>query len=69
MIAIFSNLARLNGELAVSRSFGDKNYISYGLIAEPEITLAELNNDSRYLLLGTDGFWDVSDSYNNPLPS
>ena len=52
----------MDGELAVSRSFGDNNYINSGIIADPEITTTTIHPDDRYLLLGTDGFWDVHKS-------
>jgi len=47
---------RVNGSLAVSRSFGDfeeKEYIS----AEPEINITE--NKYTYIVVATDGLWDV----------
>jgi protein phosphatase 1L len=56
---MISKLAGKNGELSVSRSFGDKEYINFGLIAEPEITKVELESDSMFLILATDGFWNV----------
>ena len=50
---------RINGELAVSRALGDLNYKD-SLISEPEIKVYEMENfDADYLLLGTDGFWNV----------
>ena len=52
-------MAGMNGELSVSRSFGDKKYIHSGLIADPEITKIELTKDSLYLIMATDGFWNV----------
>lgn len=60
MQALFRNVARIDGELAVSRSFGDNNYIQSGLIADPEITVTTILPNDRYLFLGTDGFWDVN---------
>lgn len=45
--------------MAVSRSFGDPKYIEHGLTAIPEITKLQLNEKSKYLILATDGFWDV----------
>ena len=30
-----------------------------GLIAEPEITKSAIQPEDMYLILGTDGFWDV----------
>lgn len=57
-------MARIDGELAVSRSFGDLRYVDSGLIAEPEITKFAIQPEDMYLILGTDGFWDVFISFN-----
>jgi serine/threonine protein phosphatase PrpC len=55
---------RLRGCLAVSRAFGDsgykrpitkKNYVS----AKPSIYKKELDPSCEYLILASDGFWDV----------
>lgn len=47
--------------MAVSRSFGDPRYIESGLTAVPEITKVNIDQNSQYLILATDGFWDVID--------
>lgn len=52
-------LPRINGEIAVTRSFGDKKYSTAGLIVEPEIIKRTITKSDRYLILATDGFWDV----------
>lgn len=49
----------MNGELGVSRSFGDIKYVKNGVCAVPEITKMKINHKSKYLILGTDGFWDI----------
>ena len=51
---------RINGELAVARSFGDKNYKQF-ISCEPEIIKISLNlgDCNQYLILGTDGFYNV----------
>jgi protein phosphatase 1L len=54
-----SHVPRINGELAVTRSFGDKKHSEYGLIAVPEITHKVLTPNHKLLLIGTDGFWNV----------
>lgn len=58
-------MAGMNGELSVSRSFGDKKYIHSGLIADPEITKIELTKDALYLIMATDGFWNVKIHFSN----
>lgn len=56
---------RVLGELAVSRSFGDKNYKEY-INAEPEISIYDLENTSySYLIIASDGFWNVQSLWIN----
>ena len=47
--------ARLQGELAVSRAFGDLQYRKYGLIAEPEMHWHNISAADRWLILVSDG--------------
>ena len=54
---------RVIGELAVSRSIGDKRYTPY-VIPSPDITYLPLSHHNRYVLLSTDGLWDVMTSKN-----
>jgi len=51
---------RVNGELAVTRSFGDDNYEPL-VITEPHYVNQILSNNHRWLILGTDGLWDYID--------
>lgn len=50
---------RVFGSLVVTRSIGDKEMKKYGVIAEPTITKRELNDEDTYVVLGSDGVWDV----------
>lgn len=59
------------GGLSVSRTFGDVNYKdpSLGkthsphiLIADPEIKVMEITPQDDFMILATDGFWDVMSS-------
>ena len=50
---------RLEGDLVLSRSFGDYIYKDY-ITAEPDIYDFEIKKEDKYLVLGTDGFWKVS---------
>jgi serine/threonine protein phosphatase PrpC len=52
---------RVNGILAVSRAFGDRN-MRGAINAEPELTLHSLERGDNFLLLATDGLWDVMSS-------
>ena len=49
---------RLEGELALSRSIGDINFKAY-MSSEPEISEYEITDDDDFLLLASDGFWNV----------
>jgi len=55
------SIARVNGHLAVSRAFGDlrmketQRFIS----SEPEITVMPLADEDRFVILASDGLWDV----------
>lgn len=44
--------------LAMSRSLGDFIAKSVGCISEPEIIEAKLTEDSRFLIVGSDGVWE-----------
>ena len=50
---------RIYGQLMLSRCFGDWNIKEYGVIVEPHISKAELTNEDLYLIIATDGVWDV----------
>lgn len=49
---------RLQGELAISRSIGDFNYKDY-ISAAPEISEHTITPNDNFLLLATDGYWNV----------
>ena len=43
--------------IAMSRSIGDKIAHSIGVINEPEILLFNLDESSKYIIIGSDGIW------------
>lgn len=49
----------MNGQLAVSRAFGDKNLKTH-LRSDPDITPAEIDAETDLLILASDGLWKVS---------
>ncbi|KAH0577522.1 Protein phosphatase 2C [Spironucleus salmonicida] len=49
---------RVNGMLAVSRAIGDDEYKQFGVIAEPDVHVFEVD-DLEYILLACDGLFDV----------
>lgn len=46
-------------QLNYSRAFGGKDLKMYGLSAEPTVSLIQLNESHRSIVLGSDGIWDV----------
>lgn len=52
------DVPRVNGNLALSRSIGD-NYLSPYVIPNPEVRHFKLSQHNKYVLLATDGLWDV----------
>ncbi len=49
---------RIDGELAITRSIGDINFKRY-MSSDPEILIHEITDKDEYLVLGSDGFWNV----------
>ena len=49
--------------LVMSRTFGDLEAKKIGIISEPEIIMKEIDNNSKYVILGSDGLWDVVKPY------
>ncbi|GAB2292007.1 hypothetical protein Dimus_026255 [Dionaea muscipula] len=52
------DVARVDGQLAVSRAFGDKSLKSH-LRSDPDIKHADLDHDTDLLILASDGLWKV----------
>ncbi|XP_028753190.1 probable protein phosphatase 2C 9 isoform X2 [Neltuma alba] len=52
------DVARVNGQLAVSRAFGDKNLKSH-LRSDPDIQQANIDAEMELLILASDGLWKV----------
>eukprot|EP00293_Proteomonas_sulcata_P015724 CAMPEP_0184291568 /NCGR_PEP_ID=MMETSP1049-20130417/3553_1 /TAXON_ID=77928 /ORGANISM="Proteomonas sulcata, Strain CCMP704" /LENGTH=413 /DNA_ID=CAMNT_0026599053 /DNA_START=491 /DNA_END=1734 /DNA_ORIENTATION=- len=55
---LFCGCARVNGILATSRGFGDKELKKY-VISEPDVNHRTLSEGDDFLVLATDGLWDV----------
>lgn len=49
----------MDGQLAVSRAFGDKN-LKLHLRSDPDVTNADIDNETDLLILASDGLWKVS---------
>lgn len=54
----FFGCARVNGVLATSRGFGDQE-LKQWVTAEPEVKKRILDEGDEFLVLATDGLWDV----------
>ncbi|GLT31146.1 hypothetical protein SLA2020_059060 [Shorea laevis] len=52
------DVPRVNGQLAVSRAFGDKNLKSH-LRSDPDIKCTNIDNNTDILILASDGLWKV----------
>ncbi|XP_010269284.1 PREDICTED: probable protein phosphatase 2C 9 [Nelumbo nucifera] len=52
------DVPRVNGQLAVSRAFGDKSLKSH-LRSDPDIQNADIDSDTDLLILASDGLWKV----------
>eukprot|EP01128_Nolandella_sp_AFSM9_P004168 TRINITY_DN1825_c0_g1_i1.p1 TRINITY_DN1825_c0_g1~~TRINITY_DN1825_c0_g1_i1.p1 ORF type:complete len:875 (-),score=199.92 TRINITY_DN1825_c0_g1_i1:145-2736(-) len=55
-------IPRVNGALAMSRSFGDFEMKKVGVIAEPEFTSHYLTPEDEFILLASDGVFDTLNS-------
>uniref|UniRef100_A0A803LVK0 PPM-type phosphatase domain-containing protein n=1 Tax=Chenopodium quinoa TaxID=63459 RepID=A0A803LVK0_CHEQI len=53
------DVARVDGQLAVARAFGDKTMKEH-LSSEPHITIEMIDEDTDFILLASDGIWHVS---------
>lgn len=50
---------RVEGELMISRAFGDWEFKEYGVICEPHVNKIEINKGCKYVIIASDGVWDV----------
>lgn len=58
-VLVKGNVARTQGQIAVSRSFGDFNLKKF-IISEPDVTEYKLKREDLFIVMGTDGLWNVS---------
>ncbi|XP_073149139.1 uncharacterized protein [Henckelia pumila] len=58
-ISTWAGVARVNGQLAVSRAIGDIHYKSYGVISVPEVTdWQPLSASDSYVIAASDGVFE-----------
>ena len=49
--------------LVMSRTFGDLEAKKIGVISEPDIIMKKIDNNSKFVVLASDGLWDVLKPY------
>ena len=52
---------RVMGQLILTRTLGDLYVKQYGVINTPDISVNEIGNSVKYVILASDGVWDVID--------
>ena len=52
---------RVMGQLILTRTLGDLYVKKYGVINTPDISVNEIDNNINYIILASDGIWDVID--------
>ena len=52
---------RVYGSLMLSRAFGDWELKNYGVISDPYVTKTYINDNDKYIIIATDGVWDILD--------
>ena len=52
---------RVFGQLAISRAFGDYSLKTYGVSAIPYVSKTVIDDSDTYVIMGSDGVWDVID--------
>ena len=50
---------RVYGSLMLARSFGDWQLKSYGVSCEPHITRINITDKDKFVIVATDGIWDI----------
>ena len=50
---------RMFGQLALSRALGDFSLKPHGLIATPSVSYHMVNENDLYVIMASDGVWDV----------
>ena len=50
---------RVNGQLILTRTLGDKAIKKFGVICQPDINEINVSKDINFVVLASDGVWDV----------
>ena len=51
---------RIEGQLLITRAFGDWELKNYGVSCIPHIKKVELHKEDKYIIIASDGVWDVN---------
>lgn len=51
-------MARVDGQLAVARAFGDKTLKDH-LSSEPDVIVETIDDETEFMILASDGVWKV----------
>ena len=52
------DVPRVNGQLAVSRAFGDRSLKTH-LRSDPDVKEWDVDSETQFLILASDGLWKV----------
>lgn len=55
---LLGNVARVDGELAMTRAFGDGKLKEH-ITAEPDVMINKIDDDTEFIVLASDGLWKV----------
>nr|KJB61868.1 hypothetical protein B456_009G387400 [Gossypium raimondii] len=59
IVFVSGDVARVDGQLAVARSFGDKSLKKH-LTSEPDVSIETTDDDTDLKILASDGLWKLS---------
>lgn len=62
IVLVAGDVPRVDGQLAVSRAFGDKSLKEH-LSSEPDVTVENIDDDTEFIILASDGIWKVGSLY------
>lgn len=54
---------RVYGQLMLTRAFGDSGLKKYGVICLPHVYKVDIDIEDKYIIIATDGVWDVLNEY------
>ncbi|MFQ6641204.1 hypothetical protein Gotur_016056 [Gossypium turneri] len=56
IVFVSGDVARVDGQLAVARAFGDKSLKKH-LTSEPDVSIETIGDDTDLIILASDGLW------------